>query len=206
MRDASNQEWQRIVSVVDPEIERLPAIAIDNDPNDSGVRLPELHKPATSQIIRLDRSNSWTSGSPTNPFSELNELFSTDVEEKVRELNHDLRRKVDAILAAWRTDAFQWYGRGFSVRAMDLLYQQYPTLVERWIQPALADSLTGLSVRVRLGSFLEPICRALLNRNPQLGLELWKILHKVEDNPNVFDTRDIAFSAEDSDCPSGVHL
>jgi hypothetical protein len=193
-----DQEWQRIVSAEDPEIERLPEITIDNDQNDSGVRLPDLHEPATSRTIRLDRSRSWTSGPPTDPAFELKELFSTDNEEKVRQLNQDLRRKIDAILAAWRSDAFQWYGRGFSVKAMDLLYQHCSTLVDRWIQPALADSLTGLSVRVRLGSFLEPICRVLLNRNPQLGLQLWKILHKRESNPIVFDTGDIAFSVEDS--------
>jgi hypothetical protein len=193
-----DQEWQRIVSAVDAEIERLPEIAIHCDPNDSGVRLPELHAPARSRTIRLDRSRSWTSGPPTDPASELKELFATNNEEKVQQMNQDLRGKIDAILAAWRTDAFQWYGREFSLRVMDLLYQQYSALVERWIQPALDDSLTSASVRVRLGSFLEPICRVLLNRNPKLGLRLWKVLHTRENNPIVFDTGDVAFSAEDS--------
>jgi hypothetical protein len=193
-----DQEWRRIVSAVDSDIERLPEIATNTDPNQSGVGLPELLEPATPHTIRLDRSRSWTSGPPTDPASELKEMFRTDTEEKVRELNQDLRSKIDAILAAWRTDAFQWYGRGFSVQIMDRLYQQYPALVERWIQPALDDSPTGLSVRVRLGTFLEPICRVLLNRNPQLGLKLWRILHNREDNPVVIDTGDIAFSAEDS--------
>jgi hypothetical protein len=133
----------------------------------------------------------------------LKELFATNNEEKVQQLNQDLRRKVDAILAAWRTDSFQWYGREFSGRVMDLLYQEYPAQVERWIQPALNDSLTGASVRVRLGSFLEPLCRVLLNRNPQLGLQLWRVLHKRENSPIVFDTGDIAFSAPDS-CESNL--
>jgi hypothetical protein len=113
-------------------------------------------------------------------------------------MNQGRHRTTDAILAAWRTDAFQWYGREFSAQTMDVLYQRNPALVEQWVQPALADSLTGFSVRVRLGSFLEPICRVLLNRNPRLGLQLWKILHKREDNPIVFDTCDIAFCAQDS--------
>lgn len=198
-----DQEWQRIVSAVDAEIERLPEIAILHSPNDSGVRLPELHAPARSRTIRLNRSRSWTSGPPTDPASELKELFATNNEEKVQQLNQDLRRKVDAILAAWRTDAFQWYGREFSGRVMDLLYQEYPAQVERWIQPALNDSLTGASVRVRLGSFLEPLCRVLLNRNPQLGLQLWRVLHKRENSPIVFDTGEIAFSAPDS-CESNL--
>jgi hypothetical protein len=81
---------------------------------------------------------------------------------------------------------------------MDLLYQQHPMLVERWIQPAVADSVAGFSVRVRLGSFLEPICRVLLNRNSLLGLQLWRVLHRRGDNPIVFHTCDIAFCARDS--------
>ena len=193
-----DQEWQQIVSAVDPDIERLPEIAIDTDPTEKGARLPELRETSAPRTIRFGRSNSWTSGPPIDPPSELKKLFSTWDEEKIGQLNQDRRRAADAILAAWRTDTFQWYGRGFSFQAMDLLYRRHPTPVERWIQPALADSLTGFSVRVRLGSFLEPICRVLLNRNPRLGLQLWKILHKREDNPIVFDTCDIAFCAQDS--------
>ena len=194
-----DQEWQRIVSAEDPEIERLPEITIENYRGDSGVRLPQLHEPARSQTIRLDRSNSWTSGPPTDPGLELKVFFSTDYEEQIRQLNEDRRRKIDVILAAWRTDAFQWYGRTFSLEAMDLLYQQHAARVDRWVQPALADSPTGLAVRVRLGGFLEPICRVLLNRNPQLGLRLWQMLRNRESSPLVFDMTDIAFGADTSE-------
>ncbi len=193
-----DQEWRRIVSAVDPNIERLPEIAMNTDTNQSGVGMPELHEPVIPPTVLLDRSRSWTSGPPTDSASQLKEMFRTDTEEKVRELNQDLRCKIDAILAAWRTDAFQWYGRAFSAQIMDRLYQRSPALVERWIQPALDDSPTGLSVRVRLGTFLEPICRVLLNRNPQLGLKLWRRLHNREGNPVVINTLDIVFRAEDS--------
>ena len=192
-----DQEWQRIVSAVDPEIERLPQIAVSNDPTDGGGRLPELCEPQNSRAIRLDRSNSWTSGRSVE-VSELKELFNAGSEEKARELNEDLRRRAAAILAAWRTDAFEWYGRRFSVDVLDKLYLQHPNLVERWIEPALHDSPTGFSTRVRLGTFLEPICRVLLDRNAKVGLQLWRVLHNREDNPVVFDSCDIAFHAEDS--------
>jgi hypothetical protein len=193
-----DQEWQRIVSAADVEIERLPEIVVGNDPGDRGVPLPRLREPAPIRSVRLDRSDSWTSGRPINPASELKELFGADNEHRVQQLNQDLRRKVDAILAAWQTHAFQWYGRTFSREVMDLLYQQFPAHIEAWIQPALNDSLASFSVRIRLGSFLEPICRVLLNRNPELGLLLWRILHTRENNPIVFETCDIAFGAEDS--------
>ena len=155
-----DQEWQRIVSAVDPDVDRLPAIAINTDPSESGTQLPKLHEATTSGTVRL--SNSWTSGPPTDRASELQNLLSADSGEKVQQLNQDRRRKIDAILAAWQTDAFQWYGRRFSVQAMDSLYQQHPKRVEQWIQPSLDDSLTSALLRVRLGSSLDPICRVLL--------------------------------------------
>jgi hypothetical protein len=81
---------------------------------------------------------------------------------------------------------------------MERVYDQIPRLVERWVQPALEDSPVGFSVRVKLATFLEPICRVLLSRNSPLGLQLWKVLHKRDGNPVAIDTADLAFSAEDS--------
>jgi hypothetical protein len=198
--DCLDQEWRRIVSAEDlPEIERLPGMMIAGDEGESGGRLPQLLIPQRSRTIRFDRSDSWSSGPPTDPAVELKEFFSTNYEKQFRESVEDRRRKVDAILAAWRTDAFQWYGRIFSLEAMDLLYQQNPARVERWVQPAFAESPTGLAVRVRLGSFLEPICRVLLNRNPELGFRLWQVLRNRDSTPLVFDTTDIPFGADGSE-------
>jgi hypothetical protein len=190
--------WHRIISAVDPDLQELPAISVANGSDETGVKLPKLHEPAVAATIRLDRSRSWTSGPPFDAASALRKCFSPDTEEEIRELNEERRRKVDSILAAWRTEAFQWYGRRFSVETMERLYEKFPEVVERWIEPALADSLTGISVRERLGSFLEPICRVLLNRNPHLGFRLWKKLHLKENNLVVFDVRDLAFGAEDN--------
>lgn len=113
-------------------------------------------------------------------------------------MNEARRRKVDLILDAWRTDAFQWYGRGFSVQTIEQIYDRFPELVERWAEPALADSLTGISVRQRLGTFLEPICSVLLNRHPQLGFKLWESLHRGENDGIVFDVCHLAFAADDN--------
>ena len=189
--------WHRIISAVDPDLHELPAISVANAFDETGVQLPKLHEPVASRI-RLDRSGSWTSGPLVDVASELQKVLRPDTEDEIRELNDERRHKVDSILAAWRTEAFQWYGRRFSVETMERLYEEFPGLVERWIEPALADSLTGISVRERLGSFLEPICRVLLNRKPQLGFRLWEKLHRKENQLIVFDVCDLAFGAEDN--------
>jgi hypothetical protein len=194
-----DREWRRIVSAGDPGIERLPEVTTEDYASDSGVQFPQLVEPEGSRTVRLDRSNSWTSGPPTDPGLELKEFFSIDYEAQVHKLNEDRRRNTDAILAAWRTEAFQWYGRAFSFDAMDLVYQRHAARVDQWVEPALADSPSGLEVRVRLGGFLEPICRVLLTRNPRLGLRLWQALRSRDSNPIVFDTTDIAFGADSSE-------
>lgn len=194
-----DQEWQRIVSAEDPELERLPEIEIGKSPGDIGV-VPELYEPRGTETIRLDRSRSWTSGPPGDPGLELQKVFSPEYyEEQVRQLNVDRRRKTEAILAAWRTDAFQWYGRTFSVHVMDLLYERAGALVDRWVAPALSESPVGAAIRVRTGGLLEAVCRVLLNRNPESGFRLWRLLHKRDDSPLVFDTLDLAFGADSSE-------
>jgi len=120
-------------------------------------------------------------------------------EEQVRQLNIDRRRKTEAILAAWRSDAFQWYGRTFSFQVMDLLYKQAASLVDRWVEPALAESPAGVAIRIRTGGLLEPVCRMLLNRNPDRGLRLWRLLRRRGDSPLMFDTTDIAFGTDSSE-------
>jgi hypothetical protein len=197
--DCLDQEWQRIISAADPAIDALPEITIELDSNDAKESMPQLHEHAKSEAIRLGRSNSWTSGPPTDPEVQLKEMFSRDYEKQARQLFEDRRSKVNAILAAWRTEAFQWYGREFSLDAMEALYERQPARVEYWVRPALAESATGLAVRVRLGSFLEPICRVLLNRKPPLGLALWRVLRNRDICPIVFDTTDIAFRADSSE-------
>jgi hypothetical protein len=191
-----DQEWRAIVSAEDPGLARLPEVTLQHGDDDPGVRFPELYEPTTPRTIRLDRSNSWTSGPPLDPGLDLKEIFSNDYEAQLQRLNEDRRRRIDAILSAWGTDAFRWYGRTFDVEAMDVLYQQQPARVGGWVQSAIADSSAGFAVRIRLAGFLEPICRVLLNRNPQLGLQLWQALRKREDSPIVFDMTDIAFSAD----------
>ena len=192
-----NAEWQQIISAEDPASGNLPEIVVsDRRPGKLG--LPEFREAPQSRTVRLDRSNSWTSGPPTNHSAEIKALFLADQDEEIRKLNEDRRRKIDAILAAWKTEAFQWFGRYFNAEVLEKLYERSPKLVESWVEPALRDSLTGQAARRRLGSFLDPICRVFFDRNPPLGLKLWQMLCNAENNPVAFDTVDIAFGAGDS--------
>jgi hypothetical protein len=196
--DCLDHEWRQIVEAEDPEVEFLPEITVRSCPKDTGSQFPQLHEPNSSRTVHLDRLSSWTSGPPRDPAQELKKLFSQDNEAEVKELNEDRRRKTDAILAAWGTAAFQWYGRMFSLEAIDKLYQQNAERMHRWVQPALADSPAGLAARVRLGGFLEPACRTLLERKPELGMSLWRALRKRDNNPISFDVVDIAFCTDSS--------
>jgi hypothetical protein len=156
--------------------------------------MPTLHEPSNVQHIQLGPS--WTSGPPTRP---LFKVFAADnQEEEARRMNAERRQKVNAIVSAWRTDAFQWFGRSFDIGVMDRIYQLRPETVQRWIEPAIPNSLTGEKLRVRLGTFLESLCRVLLNRNPPRGRQLWEALSRKEFNPVVFDTTNIAFGADDN--------
>jgi hypothetical protein len=202
-----DREWRRTVEAADDTtIESLPEITAEDgvtggngaDDTQEGPRLARLHSGPTGRTVRLDRSSSWTSGPPTESATELHEMFAVDPEARAKQLNEDLRRRADAILAAWRTDAYAWFGRIFSLRSIDSVYQRHPSMVERWTQPAMADSSAAAAVRTRLGGILAPTCRVLLDRNPGMGRRLWNALSDRNGSPVVFDTTDIAFSAEDN--------
>lgn len=190
--------WHQVISADGHHIEQLPEIKTDAGRNYSEGPFPDLSEPAQERTVRFGLPRSWTSGPPTDPSVKLKDLFDINGEEWVRKSNEEMHRRYDAILAAWQTRALQWYGRDFDLQVMDRIYEQFPALVERWVQPALADSPVGLSMRARLGTFLEPICRILLSRDSPLGLELWTVVHKREGNPVVIDTVSLAFTAEDN--------
>ncbi len=187
-----------IVSVGGNDFEQLPEIRSNPETGRGGIPFPDLDQPTQDRTVHLGLRRSWTSGPPTDPKLELEKLFSIDSREKARNLTLETNRRYEAVLAAWRTPALKWYGRAFAFPVLERLYDQFPELVERWVQPALEDSPVGYSVRVKLATFLEPICRVLLSRDSPMGLRLWKVFHKKEGNPVEIDTVGLAFAAEDS--------
>jgi hypothetical protein len=200
LSECLDEEWTRIVGASDPPIDGLPEVFVETDPVSAAV-LPELRDPDQSMTIRyIDPGSSWKSVPPSSRDSGLRKAFEdwNDPEGKTRELNMDRRRRVEAILAAWRTEAYQWFGRTFSVRALERVYQRHPELVKKWIRPALDGSPAGVSARRRLAAFLGPVCLVLLNQNPSLGLQLWHALRVDNENPALVDTSEIAFIASDS--------
>ena len=190
--------WQQVISAGDNHIEQLPEIETNAERDYSDASFPNLREPAHQGTVRFGLPRSWTAGPPADPSVELNELFNSNNKEWVRKLNESMHGKYDAIRAAWQSTAFQWYGLEFEFQVLDRIYERFPALMERWVQPALEDSPFGFSVRVRLGTFLAPICRVLLSRDSPLGLKLWTVLHNRDGNPVVIDTVSLAFTADDS--------
>jgi hypothetical protein len=199
--DCLNRQWSQILAASDPEIGSLPEIEVGISPNDTGLMVPRLHEqPATPGTIRFGRERSWTSGPPVDVGAELAQLFSAESHKRrVEQANEARRQKVDAIFTAWQTDAFQWYGQPFSLATIERLYELFPEQIERWVEAALANSNLGFTVRVRLGSLLDPICRVLLKRNAKQDHHLWRLLCDREASPVVFNTLEIAFCGQSAE-------
>lgn len=190
--------WHQVISAADHHIEELPQIEANAECNCGDSSFPNLAEPTHQRTVHFGLPQSWTSGPPTDSIAELDEFFKPKDDEWIRKLNDDMHRRQDAIFSAWQTAALQWYGREFDFEALHHIYERHPSVVERWVQPALEDSPFGRSVRVRLATFLARICRVLLSHDSPLGLKLWNVLHKREGNPVEIDTAGLAFSAEDS--------
>jgi hypothetical protein len=188
---------RQVTSAADYSVDQLPEIELNAEPS-CDEEFPNLREPAHGRTATFGLPRSWTSGPPTDSIAELNELFKPKGDEWIRKVNEDRYRRQDAVFSAWRTTAFQWYGRKFDFEALHQVYERHPSVVERWVQPALEDSPFGRSVRLRLATFLAPICRVLLSHDSHLGLELWSRLHKPEGNSVLTDTENLPFTAEDS--------
>lgn len=196
--DLLDAVWHQIITAADHDIEELPQIEANAECDRGDSSFPNLREPTHRRTVCFGLPQSWTLGPPTDPIAEMDEVFKPKDKEWIQKVNDDLHRRQDAIFSAWRTTALQWYGREFDFEALHHIDERRPSVVERWVQPALEDSPFGRFVRVRLATFLTPICRVLLSKDSPLGLKLWNILHKREDNPVQIDTVGLTFSAEDS--------
>jgi hypothetical protein len=116
--------------------------------------------------------------------------------DRAEEWSRRERERVDAIIKAWGTDAFQWYGRRFSRSALVQICRERPELVERWVQPLLGGGPEQRILHVRLDSFLVQLCPVVFEVRPELGLEFWKMLRQSNDGI-VYDSASLAFEAHE---------
>jgi hypothetical protein len=196
-----DNSYNSIVAALDPALANLPGIFAPSEHNSRVGAFPQFATHQEPASTFKNPNLTWGTG-PPSPV----ESFSFDSARLVEELNRLSRERVAAINAAWRTDAFHWFGRGFSARALGRICRDLPDIVRRWVEPAFQEGSSGEKVRTRLGSFFGLLSPLLLEHDPPLGLKLWQTLRSRKSGPVRFDATLAAFEAPDNDWSAAARL
>lgn len=186
----------RIIGANDPEtVTSLPPIRVLDGTNSLDDAYPDFAEDETDSIKLRSFSASWTSGRSEPRFEEFFENFGKDASE---EWNRREKERVETIIEAWGSDAFQWYGRRFSHSALNQICRLRPDLVKRWVEPALGQGAEARTDRMRIDSFLAQLSAAVFEHIPALGLALWQAMADQTHGGIVFDAAIPAFEAPDN--------
>jgi hypothetical protein len=188
--------WQKVIEAADPDLASLPVVLAKKRAARPESDLPEFEDEGSRELKFTNWTTTWTSGRP--PEKSIAEAFAELQEDRTPKLNQRAREQVEAIKAAWTKPALDWFGRDFSRAALRAIHVRLPTLLPRWVEPALRSGKAGRTIRMRLGSFLVDSCGVLLEKNPTLGLQIWEALRIERSVPIHFDTLEEAFLAPSS--------
>jgi hypothetical protein len=192
--------YRSIMSAIDPALLTLPSIVAPSLHSSVKHSFPEF---ATQEPELTFKDPNLTWGTlPSVPAESL----PFDSAKEIEELNRLSRERADAINLAWATDAYQWFGRGFSSHTLSRICRDLPDFVRRWVEPTFQEGSSGAKIISRLGSFLGQLCPLLLEHDPQLGLKLWQTLRSRKPGPVIFDAARAAFEAPDNDCTAAARL
>src|ERR1051326_4026824 len=192
--------YQSIMNAIDPVLLTLPSIVAPSKYDWSKRSFPEFAAQEPELTFRSP-DLTWRT-LPDAPADSL----SFDSTKAVEEANRVSRERASAISQAWKTDAFQWFGCGFSSAALGRICRDLPEIVNRWVEPVFQEGLSADKIRLRLGSFLGALCPLLLECDPPRGLKLWQVLRSGRTGPVVFDAARAAFEAPDNDCTAAARL
>lgn len=188
--------WEAVIAATQPDLAGLPIVMarkltsrLEND-------LPEFREEEPSGVRFVNWTSTWGAGAP--PEQSLAEAFRAMQEDPTPRLNAAARERVEWLIAAWTTPAFDWFGREFDRDALVAMYDRRPELFERWTAAALVEGDDGRRIRLRLGNFLVDVCAVLLKRDPARGAHLWSVLRKERTVPIQFNMLEEAFRAPDS--------
>ena len=193
--NALHRGWTNVIGAHDPALTALPVVLAKPQKKRLETHLPEFADDEEQGVTIVDPSYLWGGQRSGRSIIEAFKSLQTDQAER---LNREAKERVEAIIAAWKTEALQWFGRDFSRAALRAIQDRFPEFTERWVEPALASGIEGRRARLRFGSFLLDLCAVLLEREPAKGLRLWKALHSEENVPIRFNTAEEAFAAPNS--------
>jgi len=186
-----------IFSAPEPESVVLPSIEVARNESEAGGAFPTFRDEPTSFKFK-DSSATWaTHRNQSQPSKDIEEWIRDfqDPQRHVENLNRRSRERVGAVGAAWKTEAFQWFGQDFSVSALKHVCKAHPETVKRWVENALESETGEKLLRTRFATFFVRLCPGLLEHDPSTGLRLWKHLYGERNSPVLFDGINAAFSA-----------
>ena len=192
--------YNSILAAIDPALLTLPSIVTPSK-YESSKRFFSEFLTEQPDLTFKNPDQTWRSLTEATP-----EPVLVDSKKAVEELNRLSRERVSAINEAWKTEAFQWFGWGFSTAALERICRDLPGFVRRWVEPAFQEGRSGNKIRLRLGTFLGALCPLLLEYDPPLGLKLWDVLRSGRTGPVVFDAARAAFEAPDNNCTEAARL
>ncbi len=191
--DLLNQCWNNIASAAEPNIPSLPDVDARSGEGAFGPGVLEFREQSTRKTLFKSDSATWSASRPS--FSGRENFLSPETDET---LNRRRREKFELLQSAWKTDAFQWFGKEFSQTALEQLCLQVPDVIKRWTSPDFVEGIVGRKMRNRVGSLLIQLCPLLLKYFPAEGLRLWRSLRDKVPCVIAFDGAYAAFRAPDN--------
>jgi hypothetical protein len=188
--------WEAVIASTHPDLAGLPIVMARKLTTRPENDLPEFREEEQSGVRFVNWTSTWGAGAP--PKQSLAEAFRAMQEDPSPRLNAAARERVEWLMTAWTTPAFDWFGREFDRDALVAIYDCRPELFQRWTAAALVDGVDGRKIRLRLGNLLVDVCAVLLNREPARGAQLWSVLRKERAVPIQFNMLWEAFRASDS--------
>jgi hypothetical protein len=198
--DLLNRCQQTIFSAPDPDNLVLPTIEIARNESEAGGVFPTFQNEPTSFKFKGSSATWATHRNRSQSSEDLEEWIKNfqDPQGHMENLNRRSLERVGAVAAAWKTDAFQWFGQDFSDSALQHVCKTHPETVKRWVENVLENEAGDELLTTRFATFFARVCPGLLEHDPPTGLRLWKHLYGERNSPVLFDAVNAAFSAPDN--------
>jgi hypothetical protein len=186
--------FQEVLDACDPPGITIPGVVLSPQDRPLGTELPNFEEPEEVTI----RADGRSPDALRKFFDQFNEVLSGQGDAEAKRMNAEIWARHDAVIAAWGTTAFKWFGRTLGGPALRSMYDCAPHLIEKWVRRALGTGPDGAAARARLGTFFAEMSLMLMSRSPGLGCSLWRFLYAERANHATGMTVEFPFVAEDS--------
>ena len=165
----------------------FPATEVRRDLHAEEIKIDRIGLPDTlfSRSIRfVSRDAFWGGISGGSIQESFADKFMPMGNEQLETLKQIIQETVEQHAKAGNI----WFARSFSVRALDLVIQNRPDLVDIWLSVIAGNSLSVKRRLVNGRSFYDSLCDALLSIAPSKGINLYHRLCEISPAINFVDT------------------